>query len=219
MDHVCGVALSHARPQGFRTSERACDSLLAVLTLPRDLAEHGSCGLVGSGCIRKDAMNRRSSGHQIAEHRREPCQLDLRVSVGEESSDVGAVQHRDRLVVADDRNVEHRFEDPELRGEQPVHGRLRRIRVVADCLDGRRCVSALEEKGPGGVDHRGPCTAGARLRRSLVGIPGLDISIHSCESNTIETRVKLSNQGIIIRSGAGTFSDPDGFTWEADQHG
>src|SRR5215469_11633721 len=98
-----------------------------------------------------------------------------------------------RLVLTPHRDVEQRLEDPELRREQRVHRQLRSIRAVADRLDGRRGIAALDEEAPGRLDDGRPGTAGTRLAAgSLVPAAGLDISIHIRDSTPIETRVQLS---------------------------
>ena len=138
-------------------------------------------------------MNRRGAGHQVAEQRRKTCQLVPRVPVREQRTDLWAVRHRDRLVVTHDRDVEHGLQDPELRGEQPVDRRLRGVGEVADRLDGRRDISALDEESAGRVDDGRPGAAGTGLRgRAVVGAAGLDIAVHAYESSTPEPGVILS---------------------------
>jgi hypothetical protein len=81
VDDVAGVALSEPGPQVAGTCDGACDTALALVPLPGDLGEQRSRGLVGSGRVGEDAMNRPNAGHDLAEQRGEPGQLVLRVLV------------------------------------------------------------------------------------------------------------------------------------------
>jgi hypothetical protein len=81
VDDVAGVALAEPGPQVAGTCDGACDSALALVSLPGDLGEQRSRGFVGSGRVGKDAMNRPDAAHDLAEQRGEPGQLVLRVLV------------------------------------------------------------------------------------------------------------------------------------------
>ena len=56
-------------------------------------------------------------------HTGEPGEELVRVGFGEQRGDVWPFLHRQRLVVTGDGRVEQGLEDPELRGEEPVHRR------------------------------------------------------------------------------------------------
>ena len=58
--------------------------------------------------------------------------------------------------VADDRDVEQRFEDAELRREEPVHRGGRHVGLLADGLHGGGAIAAIDEQRASGVDHRPP---------------------------------------------------------------
>jgi hypothetical protein len=77
---------------------------------------------------------------------------------------VGLVRQWDGLVVTGYGDLEHCFEDPEFGREQPVDGRRRDIRQVADGLDRGGGVAAFEEQGPGRLDDGGSGRAEASYR-------------------------------------------------------
>ena len=79
---------------------------------------------------------------------------------------MASLGNRGRLVVPGDRDVDERFEDALLRGEQPVDGCLRDLGRVADRLDGRGAIPAFEEQAAGRVEHRATRQPCARLRCS-----------------------------------------------------
>lgn len=143
MDDVAGVSLAQLRSEGTRESKSAGDAPLALMALPGYLDEQGGRSLVGSRRVRKNAMDRCRAAHQPPEHGCEPGQLVPRISVREKGADLRAVQHGNGPVVTGDRSIEDAFEDPELRGEEPVHRRLRRARGLADRLDRGSCIPAL----------------------------------------------------------------------------
>ena len=66
-------------PQGARTSQRAGDALLALVTLPGDLGQQRRRVLVGSGRVGQDAVNGPDAGHDLAQQCGERRQLALRV--------------------------------------------------------------------------------------------------------------------------------------------
>ena len=122
-----------------------------------------------------------------------PDSLAPGIWVREERADVVPVRQRDGLVVTGYRDVKQCLEDPELGGEEAVHGRGRDIRHVADGLDSGCGVAAFEEQRPGGPHDRGasqarPCLAAlAGPRAALLGCDS-----HILESTTLKMRVELS---------------------------
>jgi len=113
---------------------------------------------------------------------------------GEQRADVRPVRQCDGLIVAGYRDVEQFLEDPELRGEQPVHRRGRDVRLVADGFDRRPGVATFEEQRPCGLDDRGAGQASTRLAAPAAPWAALDIGSHSCEVTTLKMRVLLSKQ-------------------------
>ena len=111
---------------------------------------------------------------------------------GEERGHLRPFLQRQRLIVAGDGHVEQGLEDPELRGEQSIHGRCWHVGVVADGVDGRRRVPAFEEEHPGRVDHRSAGESGTSLAPSIIGRVPLDSARHESDTNTLELRVILS---------------------------
>ena len=102
----------------------------------------------------------------------------MRVGLGEPRGDLRSALHREWLVVTGDGGVEQGLEDPELRGEQPVHGRGGHVGVLADCVDGGRHVAAFDEQPSGRVDHCSTGEARAGLTtlavvREATGLTGL----------------------------------------------
>ena len=155
MDDVGGVALPQLRAQRTRARQRPADHPLSLLALPGEIVEQRRGLWVGAGRADEDAVEGRDPFVHLHDDLDEAGQLLLRIAVGDERSDLGSLGHRDGLVVADDRHVEQRLEDPVLRREESVHGRGGDGRLLADGLDGGRPVPALEEQAARRVHHGG----------------------------------------------------------------
>ena len=190
MDDVRGLALTQLRPQGPGAGQGTGDLRLALLPVSRLLGEQGSRGGIGGRRAHEDPVHRLGSRHDAAGDAREARQLAPGIWVREERADVVPVRQRDGLVVTGYRDVKQCLEDPELGGEEAVHGRGRDIRHVADGLDGGSGVAAFEEQRPGGPHDRGasqarPCLAAlAGPRAALLGCDS-----HILESTTLNLRV------------------------------
>ena len=156
---------AQAGAQCLRSRQRRGDASLALLALPRQLVED-RCGIrVGAGSAHEDAVDGCGPGVDVDADGCEPCQRVLRARRVQERAHVTPFRDRNRLVVAGDRRVEEGLEDALLRREQPIDRGLRDLGRAADPLDGRRAVSALEEEGAGGIEHRPACQPCPRLRR------------------------------------------------------
>ena len=138
---------------------------MPLLALPGELVEQRGRVGVGPGGAHEDAVERRDPLVHLRGEADEPCELLAGVRPLDQRPDVGALGHGDGVVVTRDRHVEEGLEDAVLRREQPVHGRRRHLRALADGLDRGRSVAPLEEQGPSGVDDGGPGESRSGLSR------------------------------------------------------
>ena len=171
-------AASRSRSPGRRARARASERAirrLALVSLVLVVGEQSGRRRIRARCAREDAIDVAAPRVDGDGDAGEPGEELLGVWLGEERGDLGPLLHRQCLVVAGDGHVEQGLEDPELRGEQSVHGRRWDVRAVADGVDRRRLVAALEEQGPSCVDHCSAGETGAGLApAALVGRTPLD---------------------------------------------
>ena len=165
--------------------ERAGDLALALVSLVLVVGEQCRRRRIRAGRAGEDAVDVAAPSVDGDGDGGEPGEQLLGVSFGEQASDRRSLLDRQGLIVAGDGHVEQCLEDPELRGEQPVHGRRGHVGAVADGVDRRRLVAALEEEVPGCVDDGSAGETGA-------GLAALDTDGHRSDTNTVESRVKLS---------------------------
>src|SRR5947209_14169914 len=157
VDQVGCVALSQAGLEGAGASECAGDLTLTSIALLSEFVEKLGGRGIGSRRARENLIHVVGSLIDRRRHLGESAEELVGFAFVEQRCDVLALEHRKRLVVTGDGCVEEGGEDPELRGEKPVHGRYRHVGAITDRFHGGGHVAAFDEHCSARIDH---CSTG-----------------------------------------------------------
>lgn len=160
--------------------------LPTVALLLQILEELGSSG-VGSGSAHENSINVAGPLVDCGGDPGDAAQEQDRVWFCEQRDDGWTVFNCDRLVVARNRHVKKRLEDPDLGSEEPVDGRRRDLGEIADGLERGRRVAAFQKERPGGRDDCLSSETGASLPDAPRRACSLDTFRHGNDSNTLNS--------------------------------
>ena len=157
MDEVGGVRWFQSGAELLLAVQRLHDLFLPAIALLAECAEeHGRFG-IGVCCATEHVVEVVGSLVDLGSDGSEAGEDLVWIGFIEECGDAGALRHCDGFVVACDGHVHQHFQNPKLRGEQPIDRRFWDVRASADGRNGGHSVTTLKKELACCVDHRSPC--------------------------------------------------------------